>query len=194
VHLIKKRNSIGIEISKDFVELYNKRSDNFALFNEKRYDPKMINDNCNNLKKYIKKEKVQLTITSPPYWNILNQKRTADLKKIRNYGNEKKDISNIEKYEDFLLELKKIFEKVYDVTIQDGYCIIVVMDLRKGSKYFPFHSDIMNFMKQIGFELDDIIIWDRKHEYNNLRPLGFPYVFRINKVHEYVLIFKKNGT
>jgi len=46
-------------------------------------------------------------------------------------------------------------------------------------------------MQEIGFELDDIIIWDRQKEYNNMRPLGYPYVFRVNKVHEFVLIFKK---
>ena len=46
-------------------------------------------------------------------------------------------------------------------------------------------------MQEIGFLLDDIIIWDRRQEYNHLRPLGYPSVFRINKVHEYILIFKK---
>ena len=46
-------------------------------------------------------------------------------------------------------------------------------------------------MQDIGFLFDDIIIWDRKQEYNNLRPLGHPSVFRTNKVHEYILIFQK---
>ena len=45
--------------------------------------------------------------------------------------------------------------------------------------------------QDIGFLFDDLIIWDRKHEYNNLRPLGHPSVFRINRVHEYILIFQK---
>ena len=38
---------------------------------------------------------------------------------------------------------------------------------------------------------DDIIIWDRQQDYNNMRPLGYPYKYRINKVHEYILIFIK---
>jgi len=46
-------------------------------------------------------------------------------------------------------------------------------------------------MEEIGFVFDDLIIWDRRHEYNNMRPLGYPYVFRINKAHEYILIFQK---
>jgi len=72
-----------------------------------------------------------------------------------------------------------------------AYCIVVVMDLRKKNKFYPFHSDVARFMEEIGFTYDDLIIWDRRHEYNNLRPLGYPAVFRINKVHEYLLIFQK---
>ena len=65
------------------------------------------------------------------------------------------------------------------------------MDIRKKNKFYPFHSDLANRMVEIGFSFEDIIIWDRQHEYNNMRPLGYPYAFRVNKVHEYILIFKK---
>ena len=51
--------------------------------------------------------------------------------------------------------------------------------------------DITTKLREIGFTLDDIIIWDRRQEYNNLRPLGYPNVFRVNKVHEFILIFQK---
>ena len=65
------------------------------------------------------------------------------------------------------------------------------MDLRKKDKFFPLHSDVSHFAKQIGFSFEDIIIWDRHQEYNNMRPLGYPYKFIVNKVHEYLLIFRK---
>ena len=65
------------------------------------------------------------------------------------------------------------------------------MDLRKGSRFYPFHSDLARKMEDIGFIFDDIIIWDRRLDYNNLRALGYPSVFRLNKVHEFLLIFKK---
>jgi len=65
------------------------------------------------------------------------------------------------------------------------------MDIRKGCEFFPFHSDLATEMQRIGYIFDDIIIWDRSLEYNNLRPLGYPAVFRVNKVHEYLLIFQK---
>ena len=186
-----KRFSKGIELSEEFIELYKKRTNKLGLFDQNNYEPELIYGDARELSKWIEKESVQLTITSPPYWDILNQKRSADYKEIRNYGNSNADLGNIKSYDDFLSALKDIFTKVYQVTKRDGYCCVVVMDLRKKDKFYPFHLDTIQFMTDIGFILDDIIIWDRRHEYNNLRPLGYPYVFRINKVHEFVLIFKK---
>ena len=53
------------------------------------------------------------------------------------------------------------------------------------------HADLAGIMQQLGFIYDDLIVWDRRHEYNNMRPLGYPYRFRINKAHEFILIFQK---
>ena len=46
-------------------------------------------------------------------------------------------------------------------------------------------------MEEIGFELEEFLIWDRQHEYNNMKTLGYPYVMRFNKVHEFICIFWK---
>ena len=57
--------------------------------------------------------------------------------------------------------------------------------------FYPLHADLARRLADIGWISDDLIIWDRRHEYHNLRPLGYPSVFRINKVHEYLLLFRK---
>jgi DNA modification methylase len=89
-------------------------------------------------------------------------------------------------------ELKKIFEKVYVALKPGKRCIVIVMDIRQGSQFIPFHMDVSDMMKEIGYVLEDIIIWNREREYSNLRPLGYPYVFIVNKIHEYILIFRKD--
>ena len=132
-----------------------------------------------------------MVITSPPYWDILLEKRTADYREQRDYGAPEADLGKIRDYEKFLLELRKIFEQVYDVMKPKSYCCIIVMDLRKKSRFYPYHMNISQFMEDIGFIFDDMIIWDRGQEYNNLRPLGYPSIFRINKIHEFILIFQK---
>ncbi len=186
-----KRYSKGIELSGQFIRLYKQRTNNLNLFDDTEYEPVLIKDDARELSKYVEENSVQLTVTSPPYWDILNQRRTADYKEIRKYSDFDADLGNIKSYEDFLKILKDIFAKVYRVIKKDGFCCVVVMDLRKKDEFYPFHMHIIDFMVNIGFSLDDIIIWDRRQEYNNLRPLGYPYVFRINKVHEFILIFKK---
>jgi len=189
------RKGIGFELSKEYVKLAKKRINEFQLnLNQKKEDlikPEIYNKNIFQLTKTLSPESVDLVITSPPYWDILNEKRSADHKEIRKYSDSKKDLGNINKYEDFLYELKKAFSQVYSVLKKGKYCVIVVMDIRKKSNFYPFHIDVINLMKEIGFEHDDIIIWDRQKEYNNVRPLGYPYMFRVNKVHEFILIFKK---
>ena len=66
------------------------------------------------------------------------------------------------------------------------------MDLRKGSNFFPLHSDAINaIINQTEFRLEDIIIWDRRTDYNSMRPLGYPHKFIVNKVHEYLLVFRR---
>jgi DNA modification methylase len=63
------------------------------------------------------------------------------------------------------------------------------MDIRKKNAFYPLHSDLTTAMQNIGYTYDDLIIWDRQSDYNNMRPLGYPSKFRINKVHEFLLIF-----
>ncbi len=186
------RSSIGFDISQEFITITKRRLSEVKL-GETVSPFKLYLDSAENIRKLIGDETIGLCITSPPYWDILNQKRTADYKDPKNYGGLEKDLGEIHDYDRFLLALKDIFSNVYDVLKPEKYCCVVLMDIRKKDKFYPFHIDTIGFMEDIGFTLDDIIIWDRGNEYNNLRPLGHPYVFRVNKIHEYILIFKKCG-
>jgi DNA modification methylase len=145
------------------------------------------------LTEHVAPDSVDLCITSPPYWDILSRKRSADYKQVRDYAVGDGDLSRIRDYEQFLEELAVVFAQVAKVLRPGKYCIVVVMDLRKQEKFYPFHADLAARLtrEDVGLILDDIVIWDRRHEYNNLRPLGYPSTFRINKVHEYILIFRK---
>ncbi|MBA7699336.1 hypothetical protein ES703_108031 [subsurface metagenome] len=112
-------------------------------------------------------------------------KRSADNKKNRNYSQSKKDLGNISNYEDFLQDLKEIYTKVYNVLKPNKRCCSIIMDIRKKDKFYPLHEDQTRIMKEIGFELEEYVIWDRQKEYNNMRTLGYP------KVHEFICIYLK---
>jgi DNA modification methylase len=189
------RRSAGFEISAEFVELAKSRlhQTNLDSATTASHEPLLINEDAAQLSDYIQDETVALCVTSPPYWNILDQKRTADFRETQNYGELPKDLSKIQDYHYFIKALGDIFVPVYRSLKKNGYLVVNVMDIRKGPVFYPLHIDLCLELTGRGFTLDDMIIWDRRKEYNSLRPLGYPYVFRVNKVHEFLLIFQKRS-
>lgn len=182
---------IGIEISAEFAEKARDRLDQKVLFQNPLGGGIVYTADARRLLEFVPPESVDLVITSPPYWDILLQKRTADYKATRNYGDAPEDLGKIGDYGKFLAALRDIFGLVCEVLKPRKYCCVVVMDLRKKDRFYPFHADVAQFMQEIGFIYDDLIIWDRRREYSNMRPLGYPSVFRVNKAHEYILVFRK---
>lgn len=177
---------VGIDLSENFCNIAVSRI-------EKDKNISIIHgDSFKELDK-LSKDSFDLCLTSPPYWDILNMKRSADKKESENYSDKDEDIGNISDYSLFLDKLELLFSKVKKVLKPRGYCLVNVMDIRKKSNFFPLHNDLAQRMQKIGFVFDDIIIWDRQSDYNNMKPLGYPYRFRINKVHEYILIFVKES-
>ncbi|MCL4867616.1 MAG: DNA methyltransferase [Anaerolineae bacterium] len=149
--------------------------------------------NALDLHQYIPHETVDFVLTSPPYWDILTSRRTADYKESRSYGNGEGDLGLVKDYQTFLGQVQLVFAQVYQVLKPRAYCCVVVMDIRKKNRFYPFHSDLAGRLQDLGFIYDDLIIWDRRQEYNNMRPLGYPSVFRVNKAHEFILIFQKSA-
>jgi DNA modification methylase len=185
------RKGIGFEITPEYVKLAQNRLQIECPLHSQESAPKIFNEDARNLRKYIAPNSIDLIVTSPPYWDVHRQRRTADGKAPRPYSALTQDIGNVTSYVEFLDALSTILSQLYIVAKQGRWCILIVMDLRKGNKFYPFHKDCIQRMTTSGFQLDDIIIWDRRQDYHNLRPLGYPTTFRVNKCHEYILIFQK---
>jgi len=185
------KQGIGIELSTEYRELAQSR---LATLADSAEEPCCIHHgNAQAVRHWVANDSVDLCVTSPPYWNILGQKRTADYKSIRHYGNLPGDLSLLTGYEDYLAALTQIFGEVWHTLKAGAHCAIVVMDLRQKDRFYPLHSDLATRLQTVGYRLDDLIIWNRQADYNNLRPLGYPAVFRINKVHEYIVLMQKPG-
>ena len=188
---IEEKTGIGIEISAEFAGIAEKRlHDQPSLFRD-GVRGQIMQDDARNLLQHVNPGSVDLIITSPPYWDILTRRRTADYKAVRHYGDAEQDLGKISAYADFLQALSGIFADCLEALKPAKYAAVVVMDIRKRDRFYPFHADLAQALEDVGFVLDDMVIWDRRHEYNLMRPLGYPSVFRINKAHEYVLIFTK---
>ena len=187
---------IGFEVAKEYHDLAVRRlsQTQSRLFGSSEGPDATVHlADARRIEEFLTPSSVDICITSPPYWDILSRKRSADSKPVRDYAKGDGDLSKVSNYESFLEELAIVFQKVFRVMKSGRYCAVVVMDIRKQDKFYPFHADLAHRLsrRDVGFIFDDVIIWDRRQEYNNLRPLGYPTTFRINKIHEYILIFRK---
>jgi len=183
---------VGFEVSAEYVALTHRRMEGAGAAPG---DYELHQTDSARVTELLRPDSVDFCVTSPPYWDILSRRRTADYKDVRDYAGSDDDVSRIGDYGEFIERLAGVFDGVYTVLKPGRYCVINVMDLRKKSQFYPLHSDLANRLSDPPrggrFIYDDLIVWDRRADYNNLRPLGYPAVFRINKVHEFLLILRK---
>ena len=182
----KGHHGIGFEVYEEYIAIAEERLASFP-------NSELYTSDALEAAKAMLPETVDMLITSPPYWNILNRRRTADYKTERPYGTNDADIGNIQSYDGFVQAFVNVMKGTYSALKYDAYCVVNVMDIRLKNQLFTLHSDVVDELRNVGFKLDDIIIWDRRSDYNHLRPLGYPSKFRINRVHEYLLIFQKEN-
>lgn len=199
------RHAVGIELNPKFSEYaQNWLNDVTNLFsNDKHY--KIINDDCRNMLNHLKKEKIQLTVTSPPYADFIRksiQDRKTTHKKsiisiennstVKPYSDLNLDFGNLP-YKSFLKEIKKILADNLEVTKPGGYSCWVVKDYRDTKNkipYIPFHSDLATIGQEVGWLFHDIIIWDQTGQ-RRLVLLGFPSVLYVNQNCSFIIVFRK---
>ena len=183
-------NAIGIDINPSYREMFLRRLSMFDADGKGSWQYETMDSRKMN--KVIAPNSVEICVTSPPYWDILNRRRSADRKVSRPYSQSGYDLGNTCEYDDFLASLTLVSEQVADALCVGRYFILNVMDIRKESTFYPLHADaISEIITNTDLTLEDIIIWDRQADYNSMRPLGYPNKFIINKVHEYLLVFRK---
>lgn len=194
------RNCVGIELNKKYFNTSVQRIKNGKYKNS--IIP--LNGNSLNLAKIffengITKIKFDYVVTSPPYWNQLrkNTIRQKDRKEKgldTQYSQNKNDLGNIIKYEDFLEEQAKIFDCVYDVVKTGAYLTIITNNVYSNGRLFPLAFDTASSLTKRGnksWVLKDEKIWlqdDKK-----LVALGVNSAWVGNRHHQYCLIFRKEN-
>ena len=201
------RNCIGTELNSKFAKIADDwKNENLGLFNSQtNLNYSIINDDCRNLENYIQKNKIQLTVTSPPYADFI-QKSVEDRAKthkksiiklennstVKQYSKSNKDFGNLP-YDEFLSEIKDILKSNYNITKKGGYSAWVVKDYRDTKNkipYIPFHSDLAKVGQEVGWNYHDLIIWNQG-EQRRLILLGYPSVFYTNQNCSFIVIFRK---
>ncbi|MDF9830671.1 site-specific DNA-methyltransferase [Parabacteroides sp. PF5-6] len=118
--------------------------------------------------------KVQTTITSPPYFDMKDYESDDQI----GYG---------QTYNDYLMDLKSIFEGIHKITKEDGTLWIIIDTFKRNNQVVTLPFDLTDKLKEIGWLLQDIIIWkkDKTVPWSNS---GF-----MQRKFEYILFFTKSS-
>lgn len=204
------RNGIGFEINQKFVELAKSgvdsvdRSENDST---DEVDIQIIQDSCLNLRKYVADESIDLSLTSPPYCNLLNNTIGVFTGSVYNkniytgrklakpYGNDERDLANMG-LTDYSTNVGKLMEDLYAVARQGSYNVWVVRDYRNMKNHHPYvnlHGKIIEMATKARWTLFDIVIWDQTKQ-RKLVKLGGKICrrFYFNIGHSFLLVFRKN--
>ncbi len=136
---------------------------------------KVHNIDARELDKVLNKAIVDATITSPPYFDL------------KDYGH-KAQIGFGQEYEAYLSDLELVFKKVYRATKKNGSLWVIIDTFRKGNAVVPLPFDFSNRLKNVGWQLQDIIIWHKD------KTLPWAKKGQTRSILEYVLFFTKGTT
>lgn len=116
---------------------------------------------------------VKATITSPPYFDMKDYESQNQV----GYG---------QTYDAYLADLKSIFEGVHKITKEDGTLWIIIDTFKRNNQVITLPFDLASKLKEIGWFLQDIIIWkkDKTVPWSNN---GF-----MQRKFEYILFFTKS--
>lgn len=137
---------------------------------------------------------IHYIITSPPYWDMLNMKGAENqAKRIEkglqtNYSDDDFDLGNIPDYHTFIDDLAAIYIHLKNVLVDQGMMTIVVKNIKKKGRNYPFAWDLTHALLE-DYVLVDETFWCQDDI--NLAPYGYGNTFVSNTFHQYCLHFQK---
>ena len=134
---------------------------------------KVYHHDARDICKYLSNDiKIQTTITSPPYFDM------------KDYGVDNQ-VGYGQEYSDYLNDLQLIFKQIFDYTKDNGTLWIIIDTFKRNNAVVPLPFDLASQLKEIGWLLQDIIIW-KKDKTVPWSSKGF-----VQRKFEYVLFFSK---
>jgi len=193
------RNAVGFDLQKNYIELCEERlKKHGSLFNSCKQIA--IQDDARNIPKYIAPETASLIWTSPPYANLLNSARknksrrdrnNEQLGKIEQYSQDERDLG-ILSIEAYTSAMGDIFEELLPLLREKAHCVINVPDMWWENRRITIHVALIEELRKRGYELRNIIIWDRTNVVNNIGIFGWPSNYiTMGVTFEYLLDFWK---
>jgi len=194
------RNAVGFDLKKEYVEIAKSRLSQTRLLNNTQQMP--ICDDARNIPKYLREETVSLAITSPPYSKFLakprrNKSMRGDLRNnehyltVQQYSQDPNDVGTLEPVA-FSKALGEIYRGILPLLKPKAHCVIDINDLWWENKRYPTHAHVIEALTEVGYELRNVLIWDRRNLVNRVGIFGWPNNYiKLGTTFEYLLDFWK---
>ena len=194
------RNVLGFDLSPDYVAVSNMRVKELESLNPSKQIA--IQDDALCVDKYLEPESVSLVMTSPPYSNLLNRKRTNKSRrteereneqylKIEQYSQNPLDLGTME-LDEYIDVMGDIFKRILPLLKSKAHCVINVPDFWYDNKRITLHISLIEELRDKGYELRNTIIWDRTNIVNRVGIFGWPSNYiTMGTTFEYLLDFWK---
>jgi DNA modification methylase len=192
------RNAVGFDLSGDYVRLSRQRLRQQALLGDCRQ--LAIQDDARNLPDYLAADSVSLVMTSPPYANLLNRARknksrrgseraNEQLGRVEQYSQDPRDLGTLPLAR-YASEMGEIFSRLLPLLRPRAHCVINVPDMWWENERVTIHIAVVEALRAAGYELRNIIIWDRTNIVNRIGIFGWPSNYiTMGVTFEYLLDF-----
>jgi DNA modification methylase len=143
-------------------------------------------------------------ITSPPYWRMLRTSRGGVFSKHKQraaqgldtaYSDDRRDLGNISRYEDFIESLGRVFDATRRCVKEGKYLVVVAQNLRAPDGHVRMLAwDLARRIERPGRAATCWLFQGERIWCQNTKPLGiwgYPKIFVPNYHHHYCLIFRK---
>lgn len=197
-----QRNAVGFDLKQEYIAFTKKRLAQLEIGCTNKTQQIAICHDAISIPRYLNKNTVSLCVTSPPYANMLNRQRLnktirADLRKnkyfkqVLQYSNNPRDLGTMgpRKYAEALAQ---IYKGILPLLKPKAHCVINLNDLWENNHRYPTHSYTIGAMENVGYELRNIIIWDKRNLVNKVGIYGWPRNYiTFSITFEYILDFWK---
>ena len=191
------RNAVGFDLQEKYIKLTESRlAENSQLFGESKQI--VVCDDALNITNYLKPETISLIFTSPPYSNLLNRRRknksrrnrkNDQLGKVEQYSQDPRDLGTMD-LNKYTKAIGDMFETLLPLMRPKSHCVINVPDMWWENQRITIHVSLIEELRKRGYELRNIIIWDRTNIVNQIGIFGWPSNYiTMGVTFEYLLDF-----
>lgn len=136
----------------------------------------------------LESNSIDLVVTSPPYFSA----------KDYGSGKEKGEIGIGSSYQEYLYDMRKVFEECYRVIKDSRYMCINISNILIDGVTIPIPYDYFNILRSIeNLYYDECILWTKPEGMLSQNRAGgflqYPYPRRIhfNRLYEFIFVFRK---